>query len=50
VPNRQLSVEAVLKFNPMCIPDVTKVTRTSVRLDDNTLQDSLSHSVQIPIM
>jgi len=33
--NRPLSTEAVLKFDPMRIADVTKVTETSVRCNDN---------------
>jgi len=43
--NRPLSAEAVLKFNPIRIPDVTKVTKTSVRSDENSLQDSSDRKV-----
>ena len=38
MPNRPLSAEAVSRFHPMRIPDVMKVTETSVRLQDS-LQD-----------
>ena len=48
--NRPLSAEALLKFDPMCIPNVTKVTETSVRLNDNTLHDSSNCKVQVEIM
>jgi len=48
--NRPLSAEAVLKFDPVRIPDVTEVTKTSVRSDDNTLQDLSSFKVQVPMV
>jgi len=46
--NRQLSTEAILKFNPLHISNVRKVTKNSVRLDDTTLQDSSDRKVQMP--
>ena len=48
--NRPLSIEAVLRLDATCIPDVTQVTETSLRFDDNTLQDSSDHKVQVPVM
>jgi len=47
--NRPLSAEAVLKFDPMHIPDVAEVAKTSVRSDYNTLQDSSNGKVQVSI-
>ena len=44
-----LSTEAILKFDPICIPGVTKVTKTSGRCGDNTLQDFSDRKVQIPL-
>ena len=35
LPNRPLSTEAVLRFDLLLIPDLTKVTETSVRFADN---------------
>jgi len=50
LPNRPLSTDAVLRFNPMLIPNVTKVRETSVRFDDDTLKDSSDRKVQVPKM
>jgi len=47
---RPFSAETILRSNPVCIPDVMKDTETSVKFYNETLQDSSSCKVQVPIM
>ena len=49
--NRPLSTEAVLRFDPLLIPYLTKVTETSVRFADNrfhliSISSSLGESIK----